>query len=49
MIEHDAVQLEQTEALAQSPGGNRLVVSTDITKPESLRALFVRTTKPLAV
>ena len=38
-----AAQVEQTAALAQSSGGKMLVVPTDITKPESVRALFVKT------
>ena len=37
------LQLEQTAALARSPRGKLLVVPTDVTKPESVRELFLKT------
>jgi NAD(P)-dependent dehydrogenase (short-subunit alcohol dehydrogenase family) len=38
-----AEQLEETGGLASPSGGKMLAVPTDISKPESVRALFVRT------
>ena len=38
-----AAELEQTAAAAKPPGGQTLVVPTDISKPDGVRALFART------
>jgi NAD(P)-dependent dehydrogenase (short-subunit alcohol dehydrogenase family) len=37
-----AAELERTAALATSDGGTMLAVATDVSKPESVRALFAR-------
>ena len=38
-----AAELEKTAASAHSSGGKMLVVPTDVSKPEEIRALFAKT------
>ena len=43
-----SAQLDQTAALARNPGGEMLVVPTDVTKPDSVHALFRKTRENFA-